>query len=143
MTPLEQKFVDKFGQEPSRLFNSIVDETCWKAWRCHKEGFDFALQSLREELLCPVHANLDRADKLEPFNNCVACIRNQRDELLKEKQALRELPGDEEEQRIRNHCRMLTVPGSQDYKLEAAADLATLLDTVKALRLRIAELEGK
>lgn len=35
------------------------------------------------DLLCPVHANLDAAGSLKPFNNCVACIRNERDELLK------------------------------------------------------------
>jgi len=32
--------------------------------------------------LCPVHANLDAAGKLRPFDNCIACIRVQRDELL-------------------------------------------------------------
>jgi len=35
------------------------------------------------ELLCPVHAALDSRNELEPFDNCIACIRNQRDELLK------------------------------------------------------------
>lgn len=34
------------------------------------------------DLLCSVHANLDKAGKLKPFDNCIACIRNQRDELL-------------------------------------------------------------
>jgi hypothetical protein len=32
-------------------------------------------------LLCPVHANLDADGKLRPFDNCIACIRNERDEL--------------------------------------------------------------
>ena len=33
------------------------------------------------DLLCPPHANLDANGKLEPFDNCIACIRNERDEL--------------------------------------------------------------
>jgi hypothetical protein len=32
---------------------------------------------------CPVHKELSDSGKLKPFGNCVACIRNQRDELLK------------------------------------------------------------
>ena len=36
---------------------------------------------LRSELLCPVHASLDATGKLKPFDNCVACIRVERDEL--------------------------------------------------------------
>jgi hypothetical protein len=34
------------------------------------------------ELLCPVHAHLDEIGKLADFDNCIACIRVQRDELL-------------------------------------------------------------
>ena len=33
------------------------------------------------DLLCPPHANLDAAGHLEPFDNCIACIRAERDEL--------------------------------------------------------------
>jgi len=33
------------------------------------------------DLLCPPHANLDKNNHLEPFDNCIACIRNERDEL--------------------------------------------------------------
>jgi GTP1/Obg family GTP-binding protein len=35
----------------------------------------------KNTLLCPVHASLDSRDKLKPFDNCIACIRNERDEL--------------------------------------------------------------
>lgn len=35
------------------------------------------------DLLCPIHANLDAIGKLKPFDNCVACIRVERDELRK------------------------------------------------------------
>ena len=35
-----------------------------------------------EWLLCPVHSSLDQRGALKPFDNCIACIRNQRDELL-------------------------------------------------------------
>lgn len=34
-----------------------------------------------DELLCPIHKSLDDAGKLEPLDNCIACIRAQRDEL--------------------------------------------------------------
>jgi hypothetical protein len=34
------------------------------------------------ELLCDVHKSLDERGELAPFRNCVACIRNHRDELL-------------------------------------------------------------
>ena len=44
------------------------------------DALEAALE-LRDELLCPIHVQLDRADKLEPFDNCVACIRVERDEL--------------------------------------------------------------
>ena len=33
------------------------------------------------ELLCPPHANLDAIGHLEPFDNCIACIRVERDVL--------------------------------------------------------------
>ncbi len=33
------------------------------------------------DLLCPPHANLDRNGHLEAFDNCIACIRVQRDEM--------------------------------------------------------------
>ncbi len=33
------------------------------------------------ELLCPPHASLDVNGHLPPFDNCIACIRNERDEL--------------------------------------------------------------
>jgi hypothetical protein len=34
-----------------------------------------------DDLLCPPHANLDHSGHLEAFDNCIACIRNERDEL--------------------------------------------------------------
>ena len=34
-----------------------------------------------EDLLCPVHHSLDERGELRPFDNCLACIRNERDEL--------------------------------------------------------------
>ncbi|WP_420239241.1 Lar family restriction alleviation protein [Telmatobacter bradus] len=37
-------------------------------------------QSLAD-LLCPVHASLDSRNELIPFDNCIACIRNERDEM--------------------------------------------------------------
>lgn len=36
---------------------------------------------MNEELLCPIHKSLDDQDALEPFDNCIACIRVERDEL--------------------------------------------------------------
>lgn len=39
-------------------------------------------ESELDNLLCPVHASLDKRGDLKPFDNCIACIRNQRDELL-------------------------------------------------------------
>ena len=41
------------------------------------------------DLLCPPHANLDAAGHLEPFDNCIACIRVHRDELLAGKLCLK------------------------------------------------------
>jgi hypothetical protein len=35
-----------------------------------------------EVWLCPVHHSLDSHGSLKPMDNCVACIRNDRDELL-------------------------------------------------------------
>jgi hypothetical protein len=49
------------------------------------------LEAKRSTLLCPVHATLDSRDKLKPFDNCIACIRNERDELRSELKQLREL----------------------------------------------------
>ena len=47
------------------------------------------------DLLCPIHASLDSRGALKPFDNCIACIRVQRDELTSErdrlKKALQEL----------------------------------------------------
>ena len=43
---------------------------------------------LRSELLCPVHASLDERGKLKPFDNCIACIRVERDELQADRDAL-------------------------------------------------------
>jgi len=37
-----------------------------------------------EVWLCPVHDSLDKCGNLKPLDNCVACIRVQRDELLAE-----------------------------------------------------------
>ena len=37
--------------------------------------------SLPELPCCPVHENLLRAGKLKPFDNCIVCTRNHRDEL--------------------------------------------------------------
>jgi len=34
-----------------------------------------------KDLLCPPHAKLDECGHLEPFDNCIACIRAERDEL--------------------------------------------------------------
>ena len=49
------------------------------AVRAHDAGTDEAKHL--SELLCPPHAGLDKSGKLEPFDNCIACIRNERDEL--------------------------------------------------------------
>lgn len=47
-----------------------------------------------EVWLCPVHRSLDDSRKLEPLDNCVACIRVQRDELTAEnKRQAEELDG--------------------------------------------------
>lgn len=35
------------------------------------------------DYMCPVHRSLDEHDKLRPFDNCVVCIRNERNELRK------------------------------------------------------------
>lgn len=40
------------------------------------------MSTLLTDLLCPVHSQLDANGHLELFDNCVACIRVQRDELL-------------------------------------------------------------
>lgn len=37
--------------------------------------------ALRKIMLCEPHWNLDQSDSLEPFDNCVACIRVERNEL--------------------------------------------------------------
>ena len=37
-----------------------------------------------ETFLCPVHHSLEKNGHLEPFSQCVACMRVQRDELLAE-----------------------------------------------------------
>jgi hypothetical protein len=42
------------------------------------------------DLLCPPHANLDAAGHLGPFDNCIACIRVERDELRARERGLRE-----------------------------------------------------
>lgn len=34
-----------------------------------------------EVWLCPVHERLDKSGGLRPMDNCVACLRNERDEL--------------------------------------------------------------
>jgi hypothetical protein len=34
-----------------------------------------------ETWLCPVHESLDKNGALEPLDNCVACLRSERDEL--------------------------------------------------------------
>lgn len=45
-----------------------------------------------EVWLCPVHKSLDDRGKLKPLDNCVACLRAERDELLeKVKDLYREL----------------------------------------------------
>ena len=41
-----------------------------------------------ETWLCPVHQSLDDSRKLEPLDNCVACIRAERNELRKDKERL-------------------------------------------------------
>ncbi len=41
--------------------------------------------------LCPVHESLDNNGRLRPLDNCVACIRVQRDELLAENDRLKKL----------------------------------------------------
>lgn len=43
-----------------------------------------AAESLPELPFCPVHESLLKAGKLSPFDNCLACIRVQRDELKAE-----------------------------------------------------------
>lgn len=35
-----------------------------------------------EVWLCPIHESLDKSGSLKPLDNCVACLRVQRDELL-------------------------------------------------------------
>lgn len=54
-----------------------IEQQLENAW---KLGWE-AGRSMAAELLCPVHASLDARGKLEPFDNCIACIRVQRDEL--------------------------------------------------------------
>ncbi len=45
-------------------------------------------KELPELPCCPVHENLLRAGKLKPFDNCVVCIRNERDELRAQRDAV-------------------------------------------------------
>ena len=49
------------------------------AVRAHDAGTDEAKQL--SDMLCPPHAGIDKSGKLEPFDNCIACIRNERGEL--------------------------------------------------------------
>lgn len=48
-----------------------------------QEAWKASAAALRKVMLCDIHFSLDKADKLEPFDNCVACIRVERDELRK------------------------------------------------------------
>lgn len=45
------------------------------AWRA-------SAAALRAALFCPVHGALDARGELEAFDNCIGCIRVQKDELL-------------------------------------------------------------
>jgi hypothetical protein len=45
------------------------------------------------DLLCPVHQRLDQIGKLQPFDNCIACIRNERDELKVVERVVAPTPG--------------------------------------------------
>jgi hypothetical protein len=42
------------------------------------------------DLLCPVHASLDSRHDLTPFDNCIACIRVERDELREKLATIRD-----------------------------------------------------
>ncbi len=54
------------------------------------DGKCFPCEHPEQALLCPVHASLDSRDELKPFDNCIACIRNERDELRAELQRERD-----------------------------------------------------
>jgi len=43
------------------------------------------------DLLCPPHASMDSNGNLKPFDNCIACIRNERDEALEALRAYQKL----------------------------------------------------
>lgn len=164
MTPLEQKFVERFGPEPHCNCNPRnLDSECpirRQLWAANHIGYlagreDF-LQALRVCSICGTATEMACSDcQIDLQTTVYICgkqeCRDAHDQkcLQSYKQTLREFPGDEEEQRIRSFSKSL-----QEYSREfegetmgilnhAATDLTTLLDQVKALRLRIAELEAK
>jgi hypothetical protein len=55
---------------------------CVESYNHYETTLDEALSAVADgELLCPIHRELDANGHLAPFSNCVACIRNERDEL--------------------------------------------------------------
>jgi hypothetical protein len=60
---------------------STIHDTTNKNTEIRMASHAFVPFDESSELLCPVHKNLDAEGKLKPFDNCIACIRNERDEL--------------------------------------------------------------
>lgn len=73
--PIEEWFA--LARERAKQFEPREDSSP----RQPEGGIEFAEAKLRKELLCPPHASLDENGHLESFDNCIACIRVERDEL--------------------------------------------------------------
>jgi hypothetical protein len=64
-------------------------EFIMRGWMGTRGEFDFGDEDHNvNDLLCPPHANLAASGKLKSLDNCVACIRNERDELREHLRAL-------------------------------------------------------
>lgn len=86
-TPPEAERAAPSGQAESDLQSTMKCGRCGNPsplldWlgECPKCVADGEAKKLTD-LLCPVHANLESSGGLAAFDNCIACIRNERDEL--------------------------------------------------------------
>lgn len=88
------------------MTSAEIAEIAYEAYRAHTGGVSLAsgqpipeweklrpdiqaawkasADALASWMFCPVHEELNRSGGLEPFDNCLACIRNERDELRRE-----------------------------------------------------------
>lgn len=73
--------------------------------------------------LCPVHESLDKSGKLEPLDNCVACLRAERNEL---REQLREA-----------RAALDAMTKERDRAAEAAIDLSKQLSAMQLERYRL------